>query len=78
MTEKVSPVTVKIATELRVAIARMPEPPTNAEIATKAKISAMAVGRYLKGERAIPMPTYVAICEALGVNPAKIMADAMK
>lgn len=78
MTKEVDEVTQRIATELRVTIARMKSAPTNAEIASKAGISAMAMGRYLKGERAIPVPTYVAICAALGVDPGALMAAAMK
>jgi len=78
MTKNVDEITARIATELRVKIARMATPPTNAEIAARAGISAMAVGRYLKGERAIPVPVYVAICSALGVDPGELMAEAMK
>lgn len=78
MTSEVDEVTQRIATELRVTIARMKNAPTNAELAAKAGVSAMAMGRYLKGERAIPVPTYVAICQTLGANPGALMAEAMK
>lgn len=77
MDTEVVDTTQKIATQLRVAIAKKNTAPTNQEIAEKANISAMAVGRYLKGERAIPMPAYVAICAALEVDPVEIMRLAL-
>ncbi|MFJ3957733.1 helix-turn-helix domain-containing protein [Arthrobacter sp. NPDC090010] len=66
-------VTAQVAAELRVAKARMSKPPVNAHIAAIAGVSEVAIGRYLKGERAIPLPTFVAICFALGVDPGGIL-----
>lgn len=67
-------VTAKIATELRVARERIQgERPTNTAIGKQVGISTMAVGRYLNGERAIPIPTFIAICRVLGVDPGQIL-----
>lgn len=68
-------ITAKIATELRVARERMNkgDRPTNLEIAEAVGISSMAVGRYLNGERQIPIPTFVGICQVLRINPGEIL-----
>lgn len=80
MSQNIDEVTAKIATELRVTRERMKKDirPNNAELAAKVGISAMAIGRYMSGDRAIPVPTYMAICEALRVDPGALMAEAMK
>lgn len=79
MDKETDELTVKIATELRVARERMAGPrPTNAEISKTAGVSAMAVGRYMDGSRAIPVPTFMLICQALGVNAGSILDAAMK
>lgn len=71
--------TESIATELRVAQARPKGMrPTNADISRTTGISAMAVGRYMNGERAIPVPSFIAICEALGVSPGGVLDAAIK
>ena len=79
MQKETDELTAKIATELRVARERMQgHRPAAAEIAKTAQVSAMAIGRYLNGERAIPVPTFVLICEAIGVSPGSILEAAMK
>ena len=71
--------TGRIATELRVARERATGTrPNNADIAKSTGISAMAIGRYMNGERAIPVPAFVAICSVLGVSPGAVLDDAAK
>lgn len=79
MEKETDELTSKIATELRVARERMKgHRPTGTELAKAAQVSAMAIGRYMNGERAIPVPTFVLICEAIGVSPGSILDAAMK
>ncbi|MGP5043511.1 hypothetical protein ACTXJR_05705 [Glutamicibacter ardleyensis] len=80
MVNKSDDVTAKIAVELRVARERMDKGirPSNSAIAAEAGITAMTVGRYLDGERAIPVPAFIAICSALCVDPGALMAKAMQ
>lgn len=79
METEIDDLTVKIATELRVARERMTGTrPTNADLAKAAHVSGMAVGRYMDGTRAIPVPTLVLICKALGVSPGSILDEALK
>lgn len=74
MDKETDELTVKIATELRVARERMTGTRlTNQEISKRVGVSAMAVGRYMDGSRAIPVPTFMLICEALGVNAGSIL-----
>lgn len=77
MEKETDAVTVKIATELRVARERMAgRRLTNADLAKAAGISQMAVGRYMSGERAIPVPTFLLMCGALQVSPGSILESA--
>ena len=79
MDKETDELTVKIATELRVARERMIGPrPTNAELAKAAHVSGMAVGRYMDGSRAIPVPTFMLICQALRVTPGSILDAALQ
>lgn len=78
MTKEVTEVTRKIAMQLRIAIAKKDTAPSNQWIADRTGITSMTVGRYLKGERDIPMPSFVAMCTALDVDPAKIMRLALE
>jgi len=79
MEKEIDELTVMIATELRVARERMTGTrPTNAELAKAAHVSGMAVGRYMDGSRAIPVPTFALICKALGVSPGSILDAALQ
>lgn len=79
MEKETDAVTVKIATELRVARERMDgRRPTNADLAKAAGVSPMAIGRYMSGERVIPVPTFILICEALQADPGSILVAASK
>lgn len=64
--------------QLRIAIAKKDTAPSNQWIADKTGITSMTIGRYLKGERDIPMPSFVAMCAALDIDPAKIMRLALE
>lgn len=71
--------TKRIATELRVARERSTRGRlTNADIAEAAGISPMAAGRYMNGEREIPLTTFMRICSVLGVSPGVILDEAGK
>lgn len=77
MEKETDAVTVKIATELRVARERMTgRRPTNADLAKVAGVSPMAIGRYMSGERTIPVPTFLHICSALEADPGAIFRAA--
>ena len=79
MESEIDELTAKIATELRVARERMAgRRPSGPDLAKAAKVSAMAIGRYMNGERAIPVPTFILICNAIGVSPGSILDAAMK
>lgn len=79
MDKEIDELTARIATELRVARERMVgHRPTNAELAAAAQVSGMAVGRYMDGSRAIPVPTFMLLCQAIGVTPGSILDAAMK
>lgn len=79
MDKEIDELTARIATELRVARERMAgHRPTNAELAAAAHVSGMAVGRYMDGSRAIPVPTFMLLCQAIGVTPGSILDAAMK
>lgn len=77
MTKQVTDTTEKIARQIRLAVAERSVAPSNEWISKKTGITAMSIGRYLKGERAIPMPAYVDICKALDLDPAEIMNSAL-
>lgn len=77
MTKEVMDTTEKIARQIRLAVAAKSVAPSNEWISKQTGITAMSIGRYLKGERAIPMPAYVAICKALELDPAEIMRSAL-
>lgn len=79
MEKETDAVTARIATELRVARERLDgRRLTNAALAKEIGISQMAVGRYMSGERAIPVPTFLLMCAALRVNPGSILEAAGK
>lgn len=77
MADQVMNTTEKIARQIRLAVAEKSVAPSNEKLARETGITAMSIGRYLKGERAIPMPAYVAICKALDLDPAEIMRSAL-
>ena len=77
MANEVIATTKKIAMQLRIAIARKDSAPSNQWIADRTGITAMTIGRYLKGERDIPMPSFVAICAALEIDPAEVLRSAL-
>lgn len=77
MAKEVSDTTEKIARQIRLAIAEKSVAPSNEWVSKQTGITAMSIGRYLKGERAIPMPAYVAICKAFDLDPAEIMTLAL-
>ena len=41
-------------------------------IASQVDVHVMTLGRYLRGERAMPVPVFLAICAALGESPASV------
>lgn len=69
--------TEKIARQIRLAVAEKSVAPSNEWLAKQTGLAAMSIGRYLKGERAIPMPAYVALCAALDIDPIEIMRLAL-
>lgn len=78
MAKDVVEITKKIAMQLRIAIAKKDIAPSNQWIADQTGITSMTIGRYLKGERDIPMPSFIAICAALELDPAVIMRLALE
>lgn len=68
--------TKAVADELHGEIARQRR--NLREVAAAAGVPYVTVGRYMKGERGFPMPVYYALTEALGVNPADLMAAAVR
>ena len=72
-----SDTTEKIARQIRLAVAEKSIAPSNERLARETGLAAMSIGRYLKGERAIPMPSYVALCAALDIDPVEIMRLAL-
>lgn len=70
------PFTQAIADELRGEIARQGR--NLVEVAETAGVPYVSAQRYLKGARGLPMPVYYALTSALGVNPADLMAAAVR
>ena len=77
MEKETDAVTARIATELRVARERLDgRRMTNAALSREIDVPQMTVGRYMNGERAIPLPKFLLICAALRVNPGSILEAA--
>lgn len=51
---------------------------TQADLAARAGVSRESMNRYMRNKVGMPVTTFGAICQALGVGPAEIMARAMK
>lgn len=66
-----------VAGELRAANARQPRL-TLDDLAKATGISRSTLFRYLNGKRDIPLSALDIICRALGVDPVRIMRDALE
>lgn len=77
MAKEISDTTEKIARQIRLAVAEKSIAPSNEKLARETGLASMSIGRYLKGERAIPMPAYIALCAALDIDPVEIMRLAL-
>lgn len=60
------------ATQVRVELATRDW--TQKDLAEKVGITRETLGRYLKGQRDMPMPTFYAIAEAFGYSPRELMS----
>lgn len=63
-----------LATEIRVELASLGMEQKG--LAEKAGIERATMSRYLTHKRSIPMPTFFALAEALGVTPQSLMQRA--
>lgn len=70
------PITTYVAAELRAQRARLEM--TYDELAARAGLSKPAVMGALKGRQAIAMEVFVALCRALDVDGARLVAEAVK
>lgn len=70
------PITTYAAAELRAQRARLEM--TYDELAARAGLSKPAVMGALKGRQAIAMEVFVALCRALDVDGARLVAEAVK
>lgn len=70
-----NPVTLAVAAELYTAQRRSGM--MQRDLARAIGISETTVQRYLAGAREIPLPVFVAICDALDVAPGDIMRRAL-
>lgn len=65
----------KVADELRAEKGRKKDrakPPTFDELVEKTGLARSTLNYYFSGARDIPMPAFIDICEALGVDPRVI------
>ena len=72
----IGPVTEYVAAELRAQRARREM--TIDDLASRAELSRSAVAAALKGRQAIAMEAFVALCRALDVDGARLVAEAVK
>lgn len=64
------------AAELRAAQGRAQL--TDTALAKRSGIPVVTLRRYLKGERDAPMSAIFKLCEALGIEPGRLLDDALK
>lgn len=72
----IGPVTEYVAAELRAQRARREM--TIDDLASRAELSRSAVAAALKGRQAIAMEVFVALCRALDVDGAQLVAEAVQ
>lgn len=72
----IGPVTEYVAAELRAQRARREM--TIDDLASRAELSRSAVAAALKGRQAIAMEAFVALCRALDVDGARLVAEAVQ
>ena len=72
----IGPVTEYVAAELRAQRARREM--TIDDLASRAELSRSAVAAALKGRQAIAMEAFVALCRALDVDGARLVAEAVR
>lgn len=72
----IGPVTEYVAAELRAQRARREM--TIDDLASRAELSRSAVAAALKGRQAIAMEVFVALCRALDVDGARLVAEAVR
>jgi Predicted transcriptional regulators len=65
-----------IAAQVRAEIAALGW--KQADLANKAGVPTSTLGRYLKGERDIPFPTFAEMAHALGLSPHELASRAQR